>query len=188
MTQRQVEELKQIEPWSREFGAAAFARRHGMTVPSVYHWRKKLGLPVAKWCGRVALLLLAVRAAHADVVPIEWNFPTTLADGSGLVNPTEIDYSLVRWGRCGDGGPWEPPALHIQVKVPRPAGTPATTPPPRTTSIDFGRGVKWCVQVAVVTFGGLASPWSATIREVYIEQPGPAAPTLVLPPPPPGPP
>jgi len=52
MTMRQVEELKMVQPWSRENGAAAFARRHGMTVPSVYHRRRKLGLPVAKWCGR----------------------------------------------------------------------------------------------------------------------------------------
>lgn len=52
MTMRQVEELKAVEPWSRENGVTAFARRHGMTVPSVYHWRRKLGLPVAKWCGR----------------------------------------------------------------------------------------------------------------------------------------
>jgi hypothetical protein len=52
VTMRQVEELKALEPWSRENGVTAFARRHGMTVPSVYHWRRKLGLPVAKWCGR----------------------------------------------------------------------------------------------------------------------------------------
>ena len=52
MTMRQVAELKAVEPWSRENGVTAFARRHGMTIPSVYHWRRKLGLPVAKWCGR----------------------------------------------------------------------------------------------------------------------------------------
>jgi hypothetical protein len=52
MTMRQIEELKVIEPWSRDNGVAAFARRHGMTIPSVYHWRRKLDLPVAKWCGR----------------------------------------------------------------------------------------------------------------------------------------
>jgi hypothetical protein len=53
VTTRQVEELKAVEPWSRENGVTAFARRHGMTIPSVYHWRRKLGLPVAKWCGRM---------------------------------------------------------------------------------------------------------------------------------------
>jgi hypothetical protein len=52
VTMRQVEELKAVEPWSRDNGVTAFARRHGMTIPSVYHWRRKLGLPVAKWCGR----------------------------------------------------------------------------------------------------------------------------------------
>lgn len=49
MTTKQYEELTKIEFFSREFGVAAFARRHKMTSRSVYHWRKKLGLPMFKY-------------------------------------------------------------------------------------------------------------------------------------------
>jgi len=52
MTAKQHAELLRIVPWDREHGAAAFARRHGMTVPAVYHWRRKLGTPMAQWRGR----------------------------------------------------------------------------------------------------------------------------------------
>jgi len=51
MTAQQHAELLRIVPWDREHGAAAFARRHGMTVPAVYHWRRKLGTPMAQWRG-----------------------------------------------------------------------------------------------------------------------------------------
>lgn len=46
MTAKQHQELVEIVPYDREFGAKAYARRHGMTVRSVYHWRKKFDLPV----------------------------------------------------------------------------------------------------------------------------------------------
>lgn len=44
MTEQQVREMLAIMPWDRENSIKHFARRHNMTLPSVYYWRRKLGL------------------------------------------------------------------------------------------------------------------------------------------------
>lgn len=46
MSIQQVNELREIEPYSHEAGFSAFARKHGLKLNHVYYMRKKLGLPV----------------------------------------------------------------------------------------------------------------------------------------------